>query len=70
MKTGTFIAEMESEGRISIPKEVRDRLRLAEGDKIEILLKRIRSKRFEVTIQKNPLSQILNLSELKDMDSE
>jgi len=70
MKTGTFIAEMESEGRVLIPQEIRDRLRLAEGDKIEILLKKIRSKRFEVTIQKNPLSQILNLSEVKDMETE
>ncbi len=70
MKTGTFIAEVEEEGRLQVPQEIRDRLRLAEGDKIEILLKKIRSKRFEVTIQKNPLSQILNLSDVKDMDTE
>jgi AbrB family looped-hinge helix DNA binding protein len=70
MKTGTFIAEMESEGKVLVPQEIRDRLRLAEGDKIEILLKKIRSKRFEVTIQKNPLSQILNLSDIKDMETE
>ena len=70
MKTGTFIAEVEEDGKILIPQEIRDRIRLAEGDKIEILLKKIRSKKFEVTIQKNPLSQILNLSDVKDMDVE
>jgi AbrB family looped-hinge helix DNA binding protein len=66
MKTGTFIAEVDDQGKISIPKEIRDRLALAEGDKIEILLKKIRSRRFEVTIHKNPLVKILDLSEVKD----
>ena len=68
MKTGTFIAEIDNDGKILIPKEVRDRLRLAEGDKIEILLKKIRSKRFEVTIQKNPLLRLLNLAEVKEAE--
>ena len=66
MKTGTFIAEVDSEGKLTIPLEIRDRLKLAEGDKIEIILKKIRSKRFEVMIHKNPLSKILELSEIKD----
>ena len=66
MKTGTFIAEVEDQGKISIPKEIRDRLALAEGDKIEILLKKIRSRRFEVTIHRNPLVKILDLSEVKN----
>ena len=44
MKTGTFIAEIESDGKISIPEEIRDRLKLADGDKIEILLKKIKSR--------------------------
>ena len=66
MKTGTFIAEVDNEGKLTIPFEIRDRLKLAEGDKIEIILKKIRSKRFEVMIHKNPLSKILELSEIKD----
>ena len=70
MKTGTFIAEFDAEGKIQIPQEIKERLHLSEGDKIEILLKKIRSKRFEVTIQKNPLSQILALSEAKELDVE
>ena len=66
MKTGTFIAEVDAAGRIDIPAEIRERLQLAEGDKTEILLKKIRSKRFEVNIRKNPLHKILTLSEQKE----
>ena len=67
MKTGTFITEVNSDGTISIPPEIRDRLNLAEGDKVEILLKKIRSRRFEVNIRKNPLHKILVLAEQKDI---
>ena len=66
MKTGTFIAEVGNDGKIVIPQEIKERLQIAEGDKIEILLKKIRSKRFSVTIQKNPLFKLLELSEMKD----
>ena len=68
MKTGTFIAEVSDNGKIAIPVEIIERLRLAEGDKIEILLKKIRSKRFSVTIQKNPLYKLLEIPDLKDLD--
>jgi len=70
MKTGTFITEVDSEGRILVPQEVRERLHLAEGDKIEILLKKIKSKRFELANQRNPLSRILDLSDIKELDAE
>ena len=63
MKTGTFITEIDEEGKINIPSEIKDRLQLAEGDKVEILLKKIRSKRLDVSTSKNPLNKILKLSE-------
>ena len=63
MKTGTFITEIDKEGKINIPSEINDRLQLADGDKVEILLKKIRSKRLDVSISKNPLNKILKLSE-------
>lgn len=63
MKTGTFITEIDIEGKINIPSEIKDRLQLADGDKVEILLKKIRSKRLDVSISKNPLNKILKLSE-------
>jgi len=66
MKSGTFIAEFEENGKISIPMEIIERLNLSAGDKIEILLKKIRSRRFELTIPKNPLVKILDLTEVKD----
>jgi AbrB family looped-hinge helix DNA binding protein len=66
MKTGMFLAEIDSTGKIEIPVEIRDRLSLTEGDKVEISLKKIRSKRLELIIRKNPLHKLLLLSELKE----
>jgi len=63
LKTGTFIAASDAEGRVSIPKEVRDRLNLVEGDKLEVLVKKIRSRRVELIIDRNPLTRLLDLSE-------
>ena len=63
MKTGTFITEIDSHGKFNVPAEIKDRLQLAEGDKVEIMLKKIRSKRLDLNISKNPLNKILKLSE-------
>ena len=65
MKTGTFITEIESDGKFRVPDEIRERLALSEGDKIEIMLKKIRSKKSEVMIHKNPLIKLLDLSEVR-----
>ena len=65
MKTGLFIAEVESNSNLTIPQEISDRISLAEGDKVEILLKKIRSRKFDVNIAKNPLYKMLTLSEKK-----
>jgi len=65
MRTGIFIIEIDKEGKIKIPPEIKDRLNLIEGDKVEVLLKKIRSKRLEVTIGKNSLYKIMQLSENK-----
>ena len=67
MKTGTFITEIDANGKIDVPVEIKDRLNLSEGDKVEILLKKIRSKRLDVNISKNPLYKILKLSELTEI---
>ena len=67
MKTGTFIAEIDTEGKISVPAEIKERLQLANEDKVEIMLKKIRSKRLDVNISKNPLYKILTLSESREL---
>ena len=66
MRTGTFISQIESDGKLSIPLEIRNRLDLIEGEKVEILLKKIRTKRFDVNISKNPLYKVLALTEIKN----
>jgi bifunctional DNA-binding transcriptional regulator/antitoxin component of YhaV-PrlF toxin-antitoxin module len=65
MKTGTFIAEVDIQKKIALPPEIIDRLELREGDKVEILLKKIRRKRLEVTIGKNPLQKLLQLTDTR-----
>ncbi len=67
MKTGTFITEIDAVGKIDVPAEIKDRLQLSEGDKVEIMLKKIRSKRLDVSIGKNPLIKILKLSETSEI---
>ena len=65
MKSGLFIAEIESNNKLTIPPEISERINLQDGDKVEILLKKIRSRKFEVNIAKNPLYKMLTLSEKK-----
>ena len=63
MKTGTFIAVSDGEGRVTIPNEVRERLNLTEGDKLEVLIKKIRSRRTELKIGRNPLTKLIDIAE-------
>lgn len=65
MKTGIFTTVLEKDGSIKIPAEIIDRIKLNEGDKLEILVKKIRSGKFEVSISKNPLYKLLKISENK-----
>jgi AbrB family looped-hinge helix DNA binding protein len=68
MFTGTFITKLSSKNHIDIPSDVRNRLKLEEGDKVEITIKRIRSRRLEINISKNPLIKLLQLSEEEKQD--
>lgn len=65
MKTGTFIVETDKDRKITIPAEVIDRLEIKPGDKFEIMLKKIRVRRLDVNIAKNPLFKILDLATSK-----
>lgn len=61
MFKGTFITKISSKKQIEIPSDVCNRLKLEEGDKVEVTLKRIRSRRLEINISKNPLNKLLNM---------
>ncbi len=60
MPTGTFITVVEENHQIEIPPEVVQHLHLENGDKIEVLLKKIRTRRLDIKISKNPLYKLLD----------
>lgn len=62
MLSGTFIAELTEDRKIEIPTELTNRLQLGEGDKVEVLIKRIRSRRLDIKISRNPLMKLLELN--------
>jgi hypothetical protein len=61
MVNGTFYTKLKSKEVIEIPVEVVAGLSLAEGDKIEVHLKKIKTRRMDIKISRNPLSQILEI---------
>ncbi|MEJ2054769.1 MAG: hypothetical protein P8X42_12685 [Calditrichaceae bacterium] len=63
MLSGTFVCEIGENNKIEIPSEMINRLQIKEGDKVEVLVKRIRSKRFDIRISKNPLLKLLTIGE-------
>jgi AbrB family looped-hinge helix DNA binding protein len=63
MFTGTYVTELTSNRQIEIPADLRNRLKLEAGDKVEITIKRIRSRRLEISIGKNPLIKLLSMDE-------
>jgi len=62
MTSGSFIIEIKDSRNIIIPPEITNHLQLQEGDKVEVVIKKIRSKRLDIKISKNPLVKLLNLS--------
>ena len=63
MKITTFMTEVKSDNSIEIPAEVRDRFDVKAGDKVEITLKKIKTKRLEILISENPLYKLIKWSE-------
>ncbi|MCK4892327.1 MAG: AbrB/MazE/SpoVT family DNA-binding domain-containing protein [Calditrichia bacterium] len=62
MKITTFMTEVKSDNSVEIPAEVRDRFDVKAGDKVEITLKKVKSKRLEILISENPLYKLIKLS--------
>jgi AbrB family looped-hinge helix DNA binding protein len=63
MKITTFMTEVKGDNSVEIPAEVRDRFDVKAGDKVEITLKKVKSKRLEILISENPLYKLIKLSE-------
>jgi len=63
MKITTFMTEVKSDNSVEIPAEVRDRFDVKAGDKVELTLKKVKSKRLEILISENPLYKLIKWSE-------
>ena len=61
MVSGTFFTKLKSDKTIDLPVEIMNGLSLEEGDKIEVHIKKIKTRRMDIKISKNPLSKILDL---------
>jgi len=63
MKYTTFTTEIQEENKVIIPPEVRERLELKAGDKLEVTLKKIKSRRLEILTSENPLYKLIKFAE-------
>jgi len=61
MVNATFVTQLSSKKNLEIPSEVANSLTLEEGDKVEVYIKKIKSKRLDIKISRNPLNKILEL---------
>ncbi len=61
MKAGTYITEVDEHYNVQIPVELREKLNLAPGDKIEISIRKIKSRRLEIFLQQNPLYRLMEI---------
>ncbi len=59
MISGKFIAEVNKKKQIQLPPEIVTQLKINNGDKIEVQVKRIRSRRLELKISTNPLVKLI-----------
>ncbi len=62
MKYATFVTEVQPEKTVSIPSEVCEKLRIETGDRIEVSIKKIKSKRLDLMLAENPLYRLLDIS--------
>lgn len=63
MKFTTFMTEVREDNTIEIPVEIREKLDVQSGDKLEITLKKVKSRRLEILISENPLYKLIKFSE-------
>jgi hypothetical protein len=61
MVNGTFFTKLKSKKALELPVEITNGLSLEEGDQIEVYIKKIKTRRMDIKISRNPLSKILDL---------
>ena len=61
MVNGTFFTKLKSNKTLELPVEIIKGLSLEEGDQIEVYIKKIKTRRKDIKISRNPLSKILDL---------
>jgi antitoxin component of MazEF toxin-antitoxin module len=62
MKFATFTTEVSADNSIQIPPDVIEKLLLESGDRVEISVKKIKSKRLDMLLAENPLYKLLRIS--------
>ncbi len=63
MKYSTFVTEVREDNSIEIPGEIRDKFDVKAADKIEVTIKKIKSRRLEILISENPLYKLIKFAE-------
>jgi bifunctional DNA-binding transcriptional regulator/antitoxin component of YhaV-PrlF toxin-antitoxin module len=63
MKSGMYIAEIDKEYRIRVPEELIKKIKLNPGDKVEILIKKIKGGKKIIAVADTDLLDILKIGE-------
>jgi bifunctional DNA-binding transcriptional regulator/antitoxin component of YhaV-PrlF toxin-antitoxin module len=67
MKFATFTSTIVNEQNIRIPNEVREKLLIEPGDKIEITIKKIKSRKLDLLLAENPLYKLLKTTKQENV---
>ena len=59
MKTGYFIVEVDDQGNLKLDDSLKTKLQLSPGDKVEITIKKISSKKEIPSLLENPLYELI-----------
>jgi bifunctional DNA-binding transcriptional regulator/antitoxin component of YhaV-PrlF toxin-antitoxin module len=62
MKYSIFIVQLDQHNKIEIPKFIVEKLQIEPDDYLEVTVKKIKSKKSQLSIQKNPLLKLIKES--------
>lgn len=62
MKFATFTSEISEDKSVRLPSEVYEKLALEPGDRVEVSIKKIKSKRLDLLLAENPLYKLLKIT--------